>query len=195
MVATTEGSLPSPSSSPSRSSSFFTTTSSHDDSTVLTGGGGAITSPNHKDYGTLVNNDELESANPSSSPQANMGALQADRPGYGTCSILSSSMNLVNAMMGSGIIGLPLALYLCGFWAGIAMSITIAGLTCMAMHLLVLSGVRSGQYTLADLCRVSLLGRHGGQAINLMLVFHTAGTAVSYYICKYKYHLINEEAY
>ncbi|KAI7883650.1 hypothetical protein K492DRAFT_184850 [Lichtheimia hyalospora FSU 10163] len=147
MLATTETLLPSPSSSPSRSSSFFTTTSSHDDSTVLTGGG----DPNHKDYGALTNNRELESANPS--PQANVGALQADRPGYGTCSILSSSMNLVNAMMGSGIIGLPLALYLCGFWAGIAMSIIIAGFTCMAMHLLVLSGVRSGQYTLVDLCR------------------------------------------
>ncbi|CDS06402.1 hypothetical protein LRAMOSA08930 [Lichtheimia ramosa] len=144
MVSTTEASLP-----PSRSSSFFTTTSSHDDSTVLTGGD--TTSPNYKDYGALANG-ELESAIPTS-PQANMDALQADRPGYGTCSILSSSMNLVNAMMGSGIIGLPLALYLCGFWAGIVMSITIAGFTCMAMHLLILSGVRSGQYTLADLCR------------------------------------------
>lgn len=181
MVSTTEASLP-----PSRSSSFFTTTSSHDDSTVLTGGD--TTSPNYKDYGALANG-ELESAIPTS-PQANMDALQADRPGYGTCSILSSSMNLVNAMMGSGIIGLPLALYLCGFWAGIVMSITIAGFTCMAMHLLILSGVRSGQYTLADLCRVSLLGHYGAQVINLMLVFHTAGTAVSYYICKYKHLLL-----
>lgn len=118
----------------------------------------------------------------------NVHSLQADRPGYGTGSIFDSTMNLVNAMMGSGIIGLPLALALCGFWPGLLCSVLEAGLTCMAMHILVLCGVRTGQYTLADLCLACpwLGGRFGVHAINLLLIFHTAGTAISYYICKFR---------
>ncbi|ORZ01283.1 transmembrane amino acid transporter protein-domain-containing protein [Syncephalastrum racemosum] len=114
--------------------------------------------------------------------KADLQALQADRPGYGTSSVFGSSMNLLNAMMGSGIIGLPLALYLCGFWLGLISAVVVAILTCIAMHLLVLCGIRSRQYTLGDLCRACLLGEVGSHIVNFLLFFHTAGTAVSYYI-------------
>ncbi|KAI9489588.1 transmembrane amino acid transporter protein-domain-containing protein [Zychaea mexicana] len=113
---------------------------------------------------------------------ASVDALQADRPGYGTSSTTGSCMNLVNAMMGSGIIGLPLALHMCGLWMGLLCSVGVAILTGIAMHLLVLCGIRSRQYTMADLARVSLLGTWGSHLVNFLMVFHTAGTAVSYYI-------------
>ncbi|KAI8141726.1 transmembrane amino acid transporter protein-domain-containing protein [Fennellomyces sp. T-0311] len=113
---------------------------------------------------------------------ANLDALQADRPGYGTASTMGSCFQLVNAMMGSGIIGLPLALRLCGLWMGLLCSIAMAGLTAVAMQLLILSGIRCGQYTLADLTRVSMLGSLGSHVVNCLMVFHTAGTVVSYYI-------------
>ncbi|KAI7856727.1 transmembrane amino acid transporter protein-domain-containing protein [Circinella umbellata] len=124
-------------------------------------------------YGAIINNIETV---------ASVEALQADRPGYGTTSTTGSCMNLVNAMMGSGIMGLPLALRLCGLWMGLLCSVVIAILTGIAMQLLVLAGIRCGQYTMADLARVSLLGIWGSHLVNFLLVFHTAGTAVSYYI-------------
>ena len=126
-------------------------------------------------YGAIIDN---------TTTAASVEALQADRPGYGTTSTTGSCMNLVNAMMGSGIMGLPLALRLCGLWTGLLCSVIIAILTGIAMQLLVLAGIQSGQYTMADLARVSLLGMWGSHLVNSLLVFHTAGTAVSYYICK-----------
>lgn len=133
-------------------------------------------------YGTM-SRSKLDSVEPIQS-KTDLQALQAERPGYGTSSVFGSSMNLLNAMMGSGIIGLPLALCLCGFWLGLVSSVLVAVLTCIAMHLLVLCSIRSRQYTLGDLCRTCLLGKAGSHVVNFLLFFHTAGTAVSYYICK-----------
>ncbi|KAI9271930.1 transmembrane amino acid transporter protein-domain-containing protein [Phascolomyces articulosus] len=128
----------------------------------------------HQHYGAIT------TTTPTIPP--NLEALQADRPGYGTATKTGSCMNLVNAMMGSGIMGLPLALRLCGLWVGLICSVAVAVLTGIAMQLLVLSGIRCGQYTMADLVRVSLLGSWGAHLVNFLMVFHTAGTAVSYYI-------------
>ncbi|CAO3610380.1 unnamed protein product [Cunninghamella blakesleeana] len=108
-------------------------------------------------------------------------SLQSTLPGYGTSSMNDSTMNLTNAQMGTGIICLPLALHLCGFWMGIAFSILVAYLTCMSMHITVLCGIKSNQYSLGGLCAI-LLGSNGYKLCNFVLIFHTAITAISYYI-------------
>ncbi|ORX62267.1 hypothetical protein DM01DRAFT_1298902 [Hesseltinella vesiculosa] len=90
-------------------------------------------------------------------------------------------MNLVNAMMGSGIIGLPLAIHLCGFWLGIVCSILMGILTCLAIHLTVVCGMHANCYGLDSLCGL-LFGRYGHFVCNLVLLFHTGITSVSYYI-------------
>ncbi|KAI8381437.1 transmembrane amino acid transporter protein-domain-containing protein [Radiomyces spectabilis] len=113
--------------------------------------------------------------------KVSMEALQAEKPGYGTCTVFGASMNLVNAMMGTGIIGLPLALHYCGFWLGLVCSVIVAFLTGTAMHLTVLSGMALHEYSLGGLCQC-LLGDIGSQVVNFIVFFHTAGTAVSYYI-------------
>ncbi|KAI8997454.1 transmembrane amino acid transporter protein-domain-containing protein [Pilobolus umbonatus] len=94
---------------------------------------------------------------------------------------MGASLNLVNAMMGTGIIGLPLALHLCGFWVGLISAIVIAYMTCMTMHITILCGLKTRTNSLVSLCNVTV-GRVGSQIINIILIFHTAGTAVSYYI-------------
>lgn len=99
------------------------------------------------------------------------------------CSTMGASVNLVNAMMGTGIIGLPLALHLCGFWLGLFFSVTIAYISCMTMHITILCGLKTQTYSLVSLCQ-TLIGRTGSQIVNFIIFFHTAGTAVSYYICK-----------
>lgn len=99
------------------------------------------------------------------------------------CSTMGASVNLVNAMMGTGIIGLPLALHLCGFWLGLFFSVTIAYISCMTMHITILCGLKTQTCSLVSLCQ-TLIGRTGSQIVNFIIFFHTAGTAVSYYICK-----------
>ncbi|KAI9256057.1 transmembrane amino acid transporter protein-domain-containing protein [Helicostylum pulchrum] len=97
------------------------------------------------------------------------------------CSTMGGAVNLVNAMMGTGIIGLPLALHLCGFWLGLLFSVTIAYISCMTMHITILCGLKTQTHSLVSLCQ-SLIGSTGARIINFIIFFHTAGTAVSYYI-------------
>lgn len=101
-------------------------------------------------------------------------------------STMGAAVNLVNAMMGTGIIGLPLALHLCGFWIGLLFSVTIAYISCMTMHITILCGLKTRTNTLVDLCH-SIIGRSGAAIVNFIIFFHTAGTAVSYYIRKKLY--------
>ncbi|KAL7324046.1 hypothetical protein PS15p_210617 [Mucor circinelloides] len=96
-------------------------------------------------------------------------------------SVMGSSLNLVNAIMGTGIIGLPLALHLCGFWVGLLFSVLIAYLTCFTMHITILCGLATQTFSLVALCE-KLIGRVGSHIVNFIIFFHTAGTAVSYYL-------------
>lgn len=120
-------------------------------------------------YGSVIINDEEELSVKHQSSSSMMGA----------------SVNLVNAMMGTGIIGLPLALHLCGFWLGLFFSILIAYITCMTMHITILCGIKTQTTSLVSLSQ-KMIGNTGAQIINFIIFFHTAGTAVSYYICKLK---------
>ncbi|RUS28001.1 transmembrane amino acid transporter protein-domain-containing protein [Jimgerdemannia flammicorona] len=107
--------------------------------------------------------------------------LQADHPGYGTRSMIEVSFNLVNAIVGAGIIGLPFALKEAGFWGGLLVSGWVIVLTHVAMYILILSGRRVGIYKYALLAEHAL-GKVGFHTVNFMLFFQTAGSAVGYYI-------------
>ncbi|CAO3596331.1 unnamed protein product [Absidia cylindrospora] len=130
---------------------------------------------------TLTNQSTCCSTPLAENNNKNMEVLQSTLPGYGTASIGGSVMNLTNAMMGSGIIGLPLALHLCGFWFGLLCSFFIATLTCLAMHLTVQCGIKTNRYSLSGLCE-QLVGSNGDKVCNFIIFFHTATTTVSYYI-------------
>ncbi|CEG73716.1 hypothetical protein RMATCC62417_09045 [Rhizopus microsporus] len=97
------------------------------------------------------------------------------------CSFWGASLNLINAMMGTGILGLPLALHLCGIWLGLALSVGVAYMTCMIMHITILCGQRTHAFSLMELCR-ALTGKAGAIVVNCIIFLHTAGTAASYYI-------------
>jgi hypothetical protein len=117
----------------------------------------------------------------------NYGAIQQqEEQDYhsSSCSSFGASLNLVNAMMGTGIIGLPLALHLCGFWVGLSFSILIAYLTCFTMHITILCGLKTNTNSMVSLCN-ALIGYIGAHIVNFIIFFHTAGTAVSYYLCTY----------
>ncbi|KAI9482841.1 MAG: transmembrane amino acid transporter protein-domain-containing protein [Benjaminiella poitrasii] len=97
--------------------------------------------------------------------------------------VWGASFNLVNAMMGTGIIGLPFAFQLCGFWSAVMFLIAIACLSCIMMYTTVLCGLETGTTeSLVTLVERLSSYRPSGTLINLVIFLHTAGTAVSYFI-------------
>ncbi|CEG74708.1 hypothetical protein RMATCC62417_09876 [Rhizopus microsporus] len=113
--------------------------------------------------------------------EAERDLLQGDRPGYGSRSEIESAFNLVNSTVGSGIIGLPFAIYLAGFWPALFLSLLVAFISQLGLHMLVLSGMRSGTYKLATLMEHTI-GRAGYHFLNFLVLIQAAGACVSYYI-------------
>jgi sodium-coupled neutral amino acid transporter 11 len=116
--------------------------------------------------------------------QEDADLLQASKPGYGTRSVLEVSLNIVNATVGSGIIGLPFALLLAGFTTGIAISAFVSILTFFAIYSLVLTGQKSQIYDFSSLAKLAM-GQFGFHMLNLMLFIQSAGSVISYFICEY----------
>jgi sodium-coupled neutral amino acid transporter 11 len=109
--------------------------------------------------------------------------LQSSQPGYGTNGIFASSLNIVNATVGSGVIGLPFALLLAGFSAGIAISIFVSCLTFLAIYSLILTGQKSQIFNFSALAEVAM-GRFGFHMLNIMVFIQSAGSVISYFIRK-----------
>jgi hypothetical protein len=112
--------------------------------------------------------------------------LQADRPGYGSRSKIECSFNLVNSTVGAGIIGLPFAIYLAGFWTALCLSIIVAIISQLGLHMLVVSGQRSGSYKFAVLMEY-VFGRFGYHFLNFLILVQSSGACVSYFIRKLLY--------
>ncbi|KAG0181098.1 hypothetical protein DFQ28_000853 [Apophysomyces sp. BC1034] len=129
-----------------------------------------------KTYGTLP--DEELSSRP-----VDTDLLQTTSPGYGTRHVVEVAMNIVNATVGSGVIGLPFALLLAGFTNGIMLSIFVSILTYNALSLMIIAGKRIGVYDFSELAEYSM-GRFGYHALNLTLFIQSAGSVVSYFIRK-----------
>lgn len=124
-------------------------------------------------YGTIPTNEIIE----------DLDMLQSSRPGYGTRSILEVSLNIVNATVGSGIIGLPFALMIAGFSTGIAISIFVSILTFFAVYSLILTSQKSQIFNFSAIAEVAM-GRFGFHMLNLMLFIQSAGSVISYFIRK-----------
>ncbi|KAI8146116.1 transmembrane amino acid transporter protein-domain-containing protein [Fennellomyces sp. T-0311] len=88
---------------------------------------------------------------------------------------------MVNATVGAGVIGLPLALLLAGFINGILLSVLVGLLTFASIYGLILAGQRVGVYKFAAIGE-HVMGRFGFHALNLMLFIQTAGSCISYFI-------------
>ncbi|KAI8976906.1 transmembrane amino acid transporter protein-domain-containing protein [Pilobolus umbonatus] len=110
-----------------------------------------------------------------------MDLLQSSKPGYGNRSILEVSFNIVNATVGSGVIGLPFALLLSGFSLGLLISVFVGLLTFIAVYILILSGQKSQIYNFASLAEAAM-GRFGFHMLNLMLFVQSSGSVISYFI-------------
>ncbi|CAO3614807.1 unnamed protein product [Cunninghamella blakesleeana] len=106
---------------------------------------------------------------------------QSTQLGYGSRNIVEVSLNIVNATVGAGVIGLPYALVLAGFTPGIILSIIVAVLTTGAIYSLIVCGRKVEVYSFASLAEYTM-GRFGFYALNAMLFIQSAGSVISYII-------------
>jgi hypothetical protein len=130
-------------------------------------------------YGSLTPSDEF---NPSISDEER-DVLQTVRPGYGSRGILPTSFNLVNATVGSGILGVPFALSCGGFLGGMTISVFVGFLTAVSLMMMIRAGIKSNTYKFAQLSELAL-GRSGYHLLNLFVFIQAAGSCISYFISK-----------
>ncbi|KAJ2777859.1 hypothetical protein H4R18_004928 [Coemansia javaensis] len=99
----------------------------------------------------------------------------------GRLSPVGAGFNLVNTIVGSGILALPYALREAGFYAGLAAMAAVAALSYAALTLLIYSGRRSGLDRF-DAASGAALGRAGRGLLAFALLVNSVGSCVSYLI-------------
>ncbi|KAH8554778.1 transmembrane amino acid transporter protein-domain-containing protein [Umbelopsis sp. PMI_123] len=107
--------------------------------------------------------------------------LQTVKPGYGHRSVFSTSFNIVNATVGSGILGVPYALHCGGFIGGLAISVFVGILTAVSLMMMIRAGIRSNIFKFAQLSERAL-GRPGFHLLNLFVFIQASGSCISYFI-------------
>ncbi|KAJ2029611.1 hypothetical protein IWW57_001627 [Coemansia sp. S610] len=99
----------------------------------------------------------------------------------GSSSPLGAGFNVVNTMIGSGILALPYALKEAGFYFGIFVLVLVAFLTVFSLNTLVFSGRRVGLYKYESVSAASL-GRSGYYLLSFALSVNSIGSCISYLI-------------
>ncbi|PIA13715.1 hypothetical protein COEREDRAFT_94418 [Coemansia reversa NRRL 1564] len=101
--------------------------------------------------------------------------------GRGTLSPMGVGFNLVNTIIGSGILALPYAMKEAGFYFGIFLMIAVAGLAWASLNTLIYSGRRVGLYKYERVSEAAL-GWGGRYLLTFALVVNSAGSCISYLI-------------
>ncbi|KAJ2742108.1 hypothetical protein GGI20_004720 [Coemansia sp. BCRC 34301] len=94
---------------------------------------------------------------------------------------LGAGFNVVNTMIGSGILALPYALKEAGFYFGIFVMVLVALLTVFSLNTLIYSGRRAGQYKYESVSAAAL-GRSGYYLLSFALSVNSIGSCISYLI-------------
>ena len=99
----------------------------------------------------------------------------------GESTILGVSLNMVNVIIGAGIVGLPYAFLEAGFFAGIGAMLFTAVLTDYSVRLLVATGVAHGEATYEGLARRAF-GVTGYRTVCCLLLTFDYGAMLSYLV-------------
>ncbi|ORX95588.1 hypothetical protein K493DRAFT_314946 [Basidiobolus meristosporus CBS 931.73] len=128
--------------------------------------------PTKPDTGLAANSVSSGEVNP---------ITEVSQPGSGESSITEVAFNLLNTIIGSGILGLPFALKDAGFFAGILVLIFVAVINDFALRILVQAGRRTGIYQFHLLAKKTL-GNVGFYFLNLVIWTQSVGSTISYVI-------------
>jgi solute carrier family 38 (sodium-coupled neutral amino acid transporter), member 11 len=99
----------------------------------------------------------------------------------GESSVYGASFNFVNSIIGAGIIGIPFALKLCGFYTGIFMLILVAFLVNESVIMLIECGLKCQKCDFEDLA-LHLLGPVGYYLTTFFMFIFAYGAQIAYMI-------------
>ncbi|KAJ2723589.1 hypothetical protein GGI07_002544 [Coemansia sp. Benny D115] len=99
----------------------------------------------------------------------------------GTNTVGEAAFNVLNSIIGSGIIGLPYAFYGSGMLTGIVMLAVVGAVSQFASYALVLTGKRTGAMHYSEVARVAL-GSTGYKALNVSVVVSLFGVVTTYLV-------------
>ncbi|KAJ2353717.1 hypothetical protein IWW50_004075 [Coemansia erecta] len=99
----------------------------------------------------------------------------------GSLSPIGAGFNLVNTIIGSGILALPYALKEAGFYFGIFVMVLVSLLIYFSLNTLVYSGRRVGLYKYESVSEAAL-GRFGHHLLSFALAVNSIGSCISYLI-------------
>ncbi|ORX88387.1 hypothetical protein K493DRAFT_268405 [Basidiobolus meristosporus CBS 931.73] len=107
--------------------------------------------------------------------------VEVESPTEGSTSISGVAFNVLNTIIGSGILGLPYAVKQAGFVTGLIVLAFVGVLTDFSLRMLVKSGRQAGIYHYSMLAN-STLGKVGSFFLNIFILFNGLGIAISYLI-------------
>jgi solute carrier family 38 (sodium-coupled neutral amino acid transporter), member 11 len=139
--------------------------------------------PHRQAWATSLPAAEASADRPASSAAANQhsdaGGGAAAAAEEHKSSVLGTAANLVNAIIGCGIVGIPYAMAQCGIAAGVPLVLFVAVLTEKSLRLLIETAayVQAGSYeTLAESC----FGRLGFRFVAMNMFITSYGAMVAY---------------
>ncbi|KAJ2958620.1 hypothetical protein NQZ79_g5797 [Umbelopsis isabellina] len=130
-------------------------------------------------YGTT--NRPSGSADSQRITESERDLLQADTPGYGHRSALKVALNLVNATLGAGIIGVAYAILSCGVVLGTIVALIVACMTYVSLYMMILVGKQNHFYQVAQLAQFAI-GKHGYHLYNFFVFLQLLGVTTTYFI-------------
>eukprot|EP01084_Bolivina_argentea_P027073 50322_1 len=89
--------------------------------------------------------------------------------------------NYTNVIVGSGIVGIPYAMYNCGLWLGVILMVVTGLFTALASHWIIKMGIKRHRHNYEDLCR-NVLGRAGGYLYCVTAFCFTYSSTIAYVI-------------
>ncbi|KAJ2235677.1 hypothetical protein H4R99_002347 [Coemansia sp. RSA 1722] len=117
----------------------------------------------------------MTTASSSSEPHRNNGNHEL-RSGESTSKV---GFNVLNTIIGSGIVCLPYALHNAGFFFGIIMLVVIAALSQFSLYALIVTGKRTNTAHFSSVTQASL-GQAGYHLLNASMVIDMVGTVILY---------------
>ncbi|KAJ2051158.1 hypothetical protein GGH13_008665 [Coemansia sp. S155-1] len=99
----------------------------------------------------------------------------------GTNSVNGAVFNVLNSIIGSGIIGLPYALSNAGMATGLAMLVVVGLVSQFAIYTLVLTGKRVGAMHYSEVAQITL-GTFGYQALSASIIVSLVGVVTTYLV-------------
>jgi len=109
------------------------------------------------------------------------GDVATDHYQQSNSGLFGSSFNFINSIVGAGIIGLPNAIYKCGFVFGVLLITFVAGATMFSVQVLVEAGTMKKRLNYEEVGEVCL-GKKGFYLITIFMFIFAFGCMIAYLV-------------